>query len=88
MRCVRKPQAQGVPLARWSWTELARWVASAPELPAVSASTIGRWLKAERIRPWRYHAWQRIQNPQMFLERAGPVLRVYERASALLREGT
>jgi transposase len=82
------PQAQGVPLARWSRTELARWVAAASELPAVSASTIGRWLKAERIRPWRYHAWQRIQNLQTFLERAGPVLRVYERASALLREGT
>lgn len=82
------PQAQGVPLARWSRTELAHWVASAPSLPAVSASTIGRWLKAERIRPWRYHAWQRIQNPQTFLQRAGPVLRMYERASALLREGT
>jgi hypothetical protein len=67
---------------------LARVVAAAPSLPRISASTIGRWLKAERIRPWRYHAWQHIQNPQTFLERARPVLQLYEQASALLRAGT
>ena len=60
------PQTREVPLARWSRTELARWVAAAPQLPNVSASTIGRWLKAERLRPWRYHAWQHIQDPQTF----------------------
>jgi transposase len=56
-------------------------------LPTISASTIGRWLKAERIRPWRYHAWQHIQNPETFLERARPVLQWYERARSLLQEG-
>jgi transposase len=82
------PQTQAIPLARWSQSELARWVAAAPQLPSVSASTIGRWLKEERIRPWRYHSWQHIQDPETFLERARPVLWTYERASALLREGT
>jgi len=67
---------------------LARFVAASPSLSAVSASTVGRWLKAERIRPWRYHAWQHIQDPQTFLQRARPVLQAYERAVALLREGT
>jgi len=81
------PKSQGVPLARWSRSELARHVARAPQLPHVSASTIGRWLKAERIRPWRYHSWQHIQDPEKFLERARPVLRLYERARVLLREG-
>lgn len=57
------PQTQRVPLARWSRGELARFLAAAPELPRVSPSTIGRWLKAERIRPWRYHAWPHIQDP-------------------------
>jgi hypothetical protein len=66
---------------------VARDVAASPPLSAVSASTIGRWLKAERIRPWRYHAWQHIQNPQTFLQRTRPVLQAYERALALLREG-
>ena len=63
-------------------------MAASPQLPTISASTIGRWLKAERIRPWRYHAWQHIQNPETFLERARPVLRWYEQARSLLREGT
>ena len=82
------PQTPGVPLARWSRSELARWVAAAPQLPPVSASTIGRWLKAERLRPWRYHGGPHIQNPQTFLERAGPILRLYGQAVALLKEGT
>jgi hypothetical protein len=67
---------------------LARVVAASPQLPSLSASTIGRWLKAERSRPWRYHAWQHIQNPETFLERPRPGLQWYEQARSLLREGT
>ncbi|GHO61539.1 hypothetical protein KSC_004310 [Ktedonobacter sp. SOSP1-52] len=81
------PRTQGVPLARWSRSELARLVASAPELPSVSVSTIGRWLREERIRPWRYHCWQHIQNPEVFLQRARPVLQFYAQAKALLKKG-
>ncbi|GHO61169.1 hypothetical protein KSC_000610 [Ktedonobacter sp. SOSP1-52] len=66
---------------------MARHVAASPQLPTVSASTIGRWLKSERIRPWRYHTWQHIQNPETFLQRARPVLQWYERARRLLQEG-
>ena len=68
------PQQHQVTLARWSRSELARFVRAFPQLSSVSSSTIGRWLKAEHIRPWRYHAWQHIQNPQTLLERARPVL--------------
>ena len=82
------PQTHGVPLARWSRSELARQVRRAPDLSQVSASTIGRWLKAERIRPWRYHSWQHIQDPEKFLQRARPVLHLYAEARALLRSGT
>jgi transposase-like protein len=49
------PRSHGVPLAHWSRAELARYVATLPSLPDVSASTLGRWLVAEQIRPWRYH---------------------------------
>jgi len=49
---------------------------------------VGRWLKAERIRPWRYHAWQHIHDAKRFLERARPVLQAYGQALALLRVGT
>ncbi len=58
-----------VPLARWSRAELARQVGAVPTLPTISARTIGRWLTAEQIHPWRFHAWQHIQNPEEFLQR-------------------
>src|SRR5258708_6453755 len=81
------PRTHGVPLAHWSRAELARYVAATPSLPTISASTVGRWLTAEQIRPWRYHSWQHIQDPEAFLERARPVLQLYEHAAALLEQG-
>jgi len=77
------PRTHGVPLARWSRVELARYAARTPSLPEISASTIGRWLAAEQIRPWRYHSWQHIQKPEEFLVRARPVLHLYEQATSL-----
>ena len=56
-------------------------------MPPISARTIGRWLTDEQLRPWRFHAWQHIQDPEEFLQRARPVLHLYEHAAALLREG-
>ena len=82
------PRSQGVSLARWSRAELARQVAASPGLPRVSASTIGRWLQAEQIRPWRYRMWQQIHNPSSFLAQARPVLQLYAHASTLLQAGT
>ncbi len=82
------PRTLGVPLSRWSRAELARRVAAACPLLAVSASTVGRWLQAEKIRPWRYRLWQHIHNPAAFLERARPVLQLYASARALLESGT
>ena len=85
--CSLPKQCQ-VPLSRWSRAELARRVAQDPTLPPVSASTVGRWLKAERLRPWRYHAWQHIHDPGAFLLRACPVLDAYAQACTLLQAGT
>lgn len=82
------PRATGTPLSRWSRAEVARRVAQDPTLPGLSPSTVGRWLKAERLRPWRYHAWQHIHDPHAFLQRARPVLEAYTQARALLRQGS
>lgn len=82
------PRPHAVPLARWSRAALARASAAHPELPHISPSTIGRWLQAERIRPWRYRMWQHIPHPAAFLERARPVLSLYAQATALLQAGT
>jgi hypothetical protein len=82
------PSQHGVALARWSRAELVRQLAQHPALLTVSIGTLGRWLRAERIRPWRYRMWQHIHDPLPFLARARPVLRAYSQATALLRSGT
>jgi transposase len=82
------PRSHGIPLTHWSRAELARHVAATPGELAISPRTIGRWLTAEQIRPWRFHSWQHIQEPETFLQRARPVLRLYEQAQSLLQEGT
>ncbi len=77
------PRSYGVPLAHWSRAELARHAATVPTLPTIEARTIGRWLTAEQVRPWQFHSWQHIQDPKTFLQRARPVLHLYEQATAL-----
>jgi hypothetical protein len=81
------PKQEQVPLSRWSRAELTRRVTQDKSLPSISKSTVGRWLKAERLRPWRYHAWQHIHDPASFLERARPVLQAYGEALALFHQG-
>ena len=81
------PRSHEVPLAHWSRADLARHVVTIPTLPTISARTIGRWLKASQIRGFRFHSWQHIQNPEAFLQRARPVLRLYEQAASLLGQG-
>jgi aspartokinase len=41
-----------------------------------SASTIGRWLTEDAIRPWRYRSWIFPRDPD-FLEKAARVLDLY-----------
>jgi transposase len=86
LACSR-PREEDVPLARWSNAEIARRLVDLGLVVRIAASTVGRWLAAEKLRPWRYHTWQHILDPQAFLERARPVLRLYERARELLKQG-
>jgi hypothetical protein len=62
-------------------------VAQTPALPRISASTVGLWLTAERLRPWRSHAWLHIPDPVSFVQRARPVLHASGQAQALLHQG-
>ena len=75
------------PLSRWSLAEIAARLVALKLVTGIAASTISRWFAAEKLKPWRYHYWQHILDPQAFLERARPVLRLYERAADLLQEG-
>src|SRR6266702_868179 len=80
------PRSHGVPLAHWSRAELARHVATVPTLPTISARTIGRWLTAEQIRPWRFHSWQHIQEPKTLLQRGIWVVCTDEKTSIQARQ--
>ncbi len=81
------PQEEGVPLARWSYAEIAHRLIALGLVVSIAVSTIARWLKAEKLKPWRYHTWQHILDPQAFLERARPILRFYQQAKSLLKKG-
>src|SRR3954469_11299018 len=50
------PAETGVPLSRWSAAELAAEAVTRGLVLTVSASTVGRWLAADAIRPWPYHS--------------------------------
>jgi hypothetical protein len=71
------PRDLGVPLSRFSRAELHRLVLERGVCEA-SASTIARWLAEDAIRPWQHRSWIFPRDPR-FLEKAGPVLDLYER---------
>src|SRR3954454_8451304 len=72
------PAETGVPLARWSAAELAAEAVTRGLVPTVSASTVGRWLLADAIRPWRHHSWIFPRDPA-FAVKAARVLDLYAR---------
>lgn len=74
-------------LSRWSLAEIVKHLLCLQAISAISISTLYRWFSADKLKPWRYHHWQHILDPQKFLERARPVLQVYEEAVGLLRSG-
>jgi hypothetical protein len=63
----------GVPLARWSFSELRREVLARGLVATISGTTLWRWLEADAIRPWRHRSWLFPRDP-LFAERAGPIL--------------
>jgi hypothetical protein len=71
------PKTHGVALSRFSRSELHRFVVE-QAISEASASTIGRWLAEDAIKPWQQRSWIFPRDPD-FLEKAGPVLDLYRR---------
>ncbi|WP_329337514.1 hypothetical protein OG252_19395 [Streptomyces sp. NBC_01352] len=46
-----------------SCPELAREAVARRIAPALSASTVRRWLGRDAIRPWQHHSWIFISDP-------------------------
>ena len=70
------PHTHGVPLSRFSRTELHRLVIERGVTEA-SASTIARWLHDDALRPWQQRSWVFPRDPD-FHPKAGRVLDLYE----------
>jgi len=70
------PNEQGVPLSRFSRSELHRFVVERGVSEA-SASTIGRWLSEDAIKPWQVRSWIFPRDPD-FLQKTGRVLDLYQ----------
>jgi hypothetical protein len=71
------PKTHGLPLGRYSRTELHRLVLERG-LSRASASTIWRWLHDDALKPWQQRSWIFIRDPQ-FASKAERVLDLYQR---------
>jgi len=71
------PATHGLPLSRFSRTELHRLVIERGVTDA-SASTIWRWLAEDAIKPWQQRSWIFVRDPD-FAAKAGRVLDLYQR---------
>ncbi len=69
------PAESSVPLSRWSCPELARELAARCQI-AASASTIGRWLAADALKPWQHRSWISVRDTE-FATKAARVLDLY-----------
>ena len=72
------PARHGLTLSRWSSAELAQAVVAQNILPAVSASTVRRWLAKDALQPWRQQCWIFPRDPD-FMAKAERVLDLYDR---------
>lgn len=70
------PAERGIPLSRFSITEIVREIISAAIVPSISDSSVWRWLHEDAIRPWFHRSWIYPRDPN-FIEKAGRVLDLY-----------
>jgi len=72
------PAEHGVPLSRWSSTDLAEEAVTRGITATLSGSTVRRWLAADAIKPWQHRSWIFPRDPD-FARKAARVLDLYDR---------
>jgi transposase len=77
-RACELPADAGLPLARWSCTELANEAAGRGIVTSVSASTVRRWLAGDALKPWQHRSWIFPRDPD-FAFKAARALDLYAR---------
>jgi len=73
------PATTGVPLSKWSCTELAREVVERKVVGSISAATVWRVLAKDAIKPWLHRSWIFPRDPD-FAAKAAVVLDLYARS--------
>jgi hypothetical protein len=81
LACTR-PKDHGKPWQRWSSYKLAQVAHEEGISTSISPGSVNRLMKQERIKPWRYHLWQKSTDPK-FVEKASPILDLYQKAPSL-----
>lgn len=72
------PLHRGLPLARWSVSELRQEAVASGLVAQISGTTLWRWLGQDALRPWRHRSWIFPRDPQ-FARKAGHILDLYQR---------
>jgi len=72
------PAETGIPLSRWSSTELATEAVTRGVVTSISASTVRRWLARDAIKPWLHRSWI-FPRDHDFETKAARVLDLYAR---------
>lgn len=72
------PKRFGLPLSRWSFSELRQEVIANGIVAQISGTTLWRWLGQDALRPWRHRSWIFPRDP-LFAVKAGPILDLYHR---------
>jgi DDE superfamily endonuclease len=80
------PASVAAPFSRFSATLLAALLVQLGVVASLSPRTVGRWIKEERLKPWRFRSWITPKDLGTFLQRACPVLDLYQRVRNNLLE--
>ena len=71
------PRESGLPLSRYSSSEIAAQAIRRGIVAEISGTTIWRWLDQDAIRPWQFRSWI-FPRDALFEQKAGPVLDLYQ----------
>ena len=72
------PRDRGIPLSRFSTTDIAQEIVRRGIVAQISGSTVWRWLHDDALRPWYHRSWIFPRDPD-FQEKANRVLDLYHR---------
>lgn len=83
-RVLRWDEEQGwclfVPVSRFSSAMIALLLVALGIVATISARTVRKWFKSAQLKPWKFRSWITAKDLGSFLERAMPVLDLYQRS--------